>query len=75
MDTAKIFMSGRSQAVRLPKRYRLSGTEVKIEKKGESIVLTPISTKAALAAFLAMPQFPDFSVERENASEREREIF
>ena len=27
METAKLFMSGRSQAVRLPKAYRLSGTE------------------------------------------------
>jgi antitoxin VapB len=32
METAKLFMSGRSQAVRLPKAYRLPGTEVFIKR-------------------------------------------
>jgi antitoxin VapB len=42
MATAKIFMSGRSQAVRLPKEFRINAIEVNIQKVGESIVLTPI---------------------------------
>ena len=41
MDTAKLFMSGRSQAVRLPKAYRLAGTEVFIKKVGNALVLIP----------------------------------
>jgi len=32
MDTARIFQSGRSQAIRLPKEYRFSGTEVKVKR-------------------------------------------
>ena len=41
MEMAKIFETGRSQAVRLPKKYRFSVDEVVIQRFGESIVLTP----------------------------------
>lgn len=41
MKTAKVFRSGNSQAVRLPKEFRLPGNEVLIRKSGEAIVLTP----------------------------------
>ena len=40
--TAKIFMNGRSQAVRLPKEFRLKGTEVKIRKEGQKVILEPL---------------------------------
>lgn len=42
MQTAKIFQNGRSQAVRLPKAFRLTGTEVKITREGNKIILEPI---------------------------------
>jgi antitoxin VapB len=38
---AKVFRSGRSQAVRIPKEYRFDCDEVFIERQGERIVLTP----------------------------------
>jgi len=41
MMTAKLFKHGGSQAVRLPKAYRFSGTEVLIEKKDDAVVLRP----------------------------------
>lgn len=41
MRTAKIFKSGNSQAVRIPKEFKLEGDEVEIEKKGEALVLRP----------------------------------
>ena len=41
METAKVFVSGNSQAVRLPKEFRLSTDEVYIKKSGNSIVLFP----------------------------------
>jgi antitoxin VapB len=41
VDTAKLFMSGRSQAVRLPKEYRFDGEEVFVKKVGEAVVLLP----------------------------------
>ena len=43
-DTAKLFWSGRSQAVRLPKRFRMPGNEVRIRKQGATLVLEPIQT-------------------------------
>jgi len=42
MTTAKLFQNGHSQAVRLPKEFRLQGKEVKISKQGNKIILEPI---------------------------------
>lgn len=41
METAKIFENGRSQAVRLPKKYRFLGDEVFILRIGHAVVLLP----------------------------------
>jgi antitoxin VapB len=41
MTTAKLFKHGGSQAVRLPKAFRFTGTEVMIEKRGDEVVLKP----------------------------------
>ena len=39
MATAKIFQSGNSQAVRLPKEFRFRSTEVEITRRGDDVVL------------------------------------
>jgi virulence-associated protein VagC len=39
---ARVFWSGRSQAVRLPKAFRLSVEEVTIRKDGNALVLEPV---------------------------------
>lgn len=39
---AKVFMHGRSQAVRLPKAFRLPGTEVRVRRVGRGILLEPL---------------------------------
>jgi antitoxin VapB len=39
--TAKVFMSNRSQAVRLPKEFQFSTSEVYIRKEGEDVILSP----------------------------------
>ena len=39
---AKVFWSGRSQAVRLPKAFRLDSTEVRISRRGNALVLEPV---------------------------------
>jgi antitoxin VapB len=39
--TAKVFTTGRSQAVRIPKEYRFSCDEVLIEREGARVILTP----------------------------------
>jgi antitoxin VapB len=38
---AKVFMTNRSQAVRLPKEYQFSTPEVFIRKEGEDVILSP----------------------------------
>ena len=40
MDSAKVFMTGRSQAVRLPKAYRFDFDEVLIERRPDGAVLS-----------------------------------
>jgi antitoxin VapB len=39
--TAKLFMNGRSQAVRLPKEFRFEGKEVYVHREGEQVILSP----------------------------------
>ena len=41
MQTAKIFINGRSQAVRLPKEFRFSGSDVFIKRIGKIVLLIP----------------------------------
>jgi len=42
--TAKVFMTNRSQAVRLPKEFQFSTDEVFIRKEGEEVILSPRPT-------------------------------
>ena len=41
--TAKLFWSGRSQAVRLPKEFQMAGAEVRIRRQGTAVILEPIA--------------------------------
>lgn len=60
--TAKIFQHGRSQAVRLPKEFRLPGKEVRVRRLGNGVVLEPMTSAfnidawfEALDGFAAIP--------------------
>ena len=44
MATAKLFKTGRSQAVRLPKEFRFAGKEVRIRRVGQGVLLEPMKT-------------------------------
>jgi antitoxin VapB len=44
MATAKLFKTGRSQAVRLPKEFRFEGKEVRIRRVGRGVLLEPMKT-------------------------------
>jgi len=58
---AKIFQSGRSQAVRIPKEFRFRGNEVKISKKGDKVILEPLERSRWPEGFWAdFPVDPDF---------------
>lgn len=41
METAKIFENGRSQAVRLPKKFRFDVDEVVVQQLGDAVLLVP----------------------------------
>lgn len=43
MEIAKIFWSGRSQAVRLPKEFRFNTSEVRIRRQGNAVILEPVA--------------------------------
>jgi antitoxin VapB len=45
METAKVFESGNSQAIRIPKKYKLKGKEAYITKIGDAIVILPMKQK------------------------------
>ena len=44
--TAKLFMHGRSQAVRLPKEFRFEGKEVRVRREGDKVILEPMEKTA-----------------------------
>lgn len=72
MDTAKLFQSGNSQALRLPKAYRFDVAEVEIFRRGDEVVLRARSPK--LAALLAdLPPWPDDVVRPGDAPPQKRE--
>ncbi len=76
MAHAKIFKSGNSQAVRLPKEFRFKTDQVEIFRRGEEIVLRE-AQKNAVAIFDALRMLPeDFLMEgREDTVPQEREAF
>ena len=52
--TAKLFMSGRSQAIRLPAKLRLNAKEVQIEQIGDALWMKPqVPPSQDMAAWLA----------------------
>jgi len=71
-DTAKIFISGRSQAVRLPKDYRFNGTEVYIKKEKGKVILSEKSQKTWAEIIADFSGDPEFSIYREQLKDKPR---
>ena len=75
METAKLFFTGKSQAVRLPKEYRFAGKDVYIKKIGDVVYLFPKDT--AWKVFMdGLNSFSDdFMAEgRDQGEEQERDL-
>jgi antitoxin VapB len=73
MGTAKVFWSGRSQAVRLPKDFRFDTDEVRIRRHGASVVLEPIARDWAWLDGVTGPLDEDFErAAREQPDEQPR---
>ena len=58
MPTARVFRSGNSQAVRLPKQFRVRGKELEIFRRGDEIVLRE-KAKGLARAFEILVDLPD----------------
>jgi antitoxin VapB len=72
MKTAKLFKNGQSQAVRLPKEFRMSGNEVYIKRQGDAIVLLPKETSWK-PLFDSLDHFAkDFKMERNQPEENQK---
>lgn len=77
---AKLFMSGRSQALRLPARFRLHGPEVEIERIGQALWVQPCADASQglddwLQAFYVdhLPLPEAFLAERTDAAPQQRD--
>ncbi|MFT3709986.1 MAG: AbrB/MazE/SpoVT family DNA-binding domain-containing protein [Archangium sp.] len=71
MQTAKVFQSGNSQAVRLPREFRFKESELVIKRLGHAVVLLPRKHSAkALRALLA--ELGPVELEREQPEREER---
>lgn len=78
MPIAKVFKSGNSQAIRLPRELRLDASEVSITRHGDTLILRPVARGANLAgAFDALASIgDDFLPEgRQQGEGQEREPF
>ncbi len=73
MDTAKLFQTGRSQAVRLPKAFRFEGNEVYIKRVGNGVLLIPKDRKPWQSMLESLEKF-EGTIERnqpEKSDERD----
>ena len=73
--TAKLFTTGRSQALRLPKEFRFESSEVFIRRKGNEVILS--EKPASWEDFFNSPERPtdDFMTERVDLQAEKRELF
>jgi antitoxin VapB len=78
-DTAKLFVTGRSQAVRLPREYRFEGEEVFIRRdpvSGDVVLSRKPASWDGFLALAARTKVPgDFMDDRQDTSAPERELF
>lgn len=76
VEVAKVFMNGQSQAVRLPKAFRVDTDEVFIMRENGRIVLVPKPKMTWDEYFQSAENFPDFDVERRTiAKPTDRELW
>ena len=73
MDRAKVFQSGNSQAVRLPKEFRFKSSEVQIFRRGDEIVLREKSGDMSRAFDLLAGLPDDMGIDRGKDVPQKRE--
>ena len=75
MKTARIFKNGQSQAVRLPREFRIEGDAVYVKRRGNTVILIPMTEswdtlKNSLEKFSS-----DFMVERVQPEQKREKLF
>jgi antitoxin VapB len=73
METT-IFKNGQSQAIRIPKEYRLKGTVCEISKRGDTLIIKNKHSISWSKFFDTYIGAPDFEIERNHNPAREIEI-
>ncbi len=75
MKTAKVFKSGNSQAIRIPKEFRFDTDEVYVEKVGGAVILRPVQ-RSWEPLLRSIDMFPDeFDFKREPMDLSEKDLF
>lgn len=74
METAKLFRNGRSQAVRLPKKYSLAGDEVYVKKVNGIVLLIPKDEDSWKPFIDSLDKFSDdfFNFKRDQGTPEKR---
>ena len=72
---AKVFKNGRSQAIRLPKEYRVDSDEVYIEKIGHSLIIVSKEKSKWEVMRNALEDLEDFELERNQLEVQKRDLF
>ncbi len=73
---ARVFQSGNSQAVRLPREFRFDVDRVEIFRRGDEIVLRPLPADASFIADVLREMPADFMVDgRDDTPPQERDFF
>lgn len=77
MRKTRVFRSGNSIAVRIPKDFGLKEGEVYIVKEGEKLVIIPKEKRweALFELLSSVPETKDFLKERKQPEPQERELF
>jgi antitoxin VapB len=68
---ARLFRNGRNQAIRIPREFELPGTEARLRKQGDSLIITPIKRRSLLSVLKGLrPIDEDFPSVCELPAER-----
>ena len=75
MPIAKVFKSGNSQAIRLPKEFRLQVSQVELVRQGDDILIRQPRARSLASAFQALASMPEdfFAESRVDSPPQERE--
>jgi len=50
----RLFRNGRNQAIRIPREFELPGTEARLRKEGDALIITPIKERSLLSTLKAL---------------------